>query len=264
MSTSPAILDKIKKLLSLTQSSNPNEAENARAMADKLIAKYAVTEEELSSLEEKVYYGEDEKLFVTLGIVGWRQQLALAVATHFDCQIVQEELVPAEGIHQFNYYVYGDDDQVRDTQFVYHAFAKKVEKLADTKCLGRGHIYIDSYCEGVIDSVKWNIKMYGIDLPSGKRSFKKQEEVASVKPSNAITKTSTEKDEPTDKRVDVNSQSLVKDVMAFYKGVDDGADLSLRDVLELEVENEESRRLQEAEEEAQECAVQPGSDQTSQ
>jgi hypothetical protein len=262
MSTPPATLDKIKKLLSLTQSSNPNEAENARAMVDKLVAKYGVTEEELSSLEEKVYYGEDEKLFVTLGIVGWRQQLALAVATFFDCQIVQEELVPAEGIHQFNYYVYGDPDQVRDTQFVYHAFAKKIEKLADYKCLGRGDIYIDSYCEGVIDSVKWNIKMFGIDLPDIKRPIKKQEETLTIKP-GAITKTSSEKDEPTDKRVDVNNQSLVKDVMAFYRGVDDGADLSLKDILQLEVTNEESRRLKEATEEAQEHSIQPRPDQAS-
>ncbi len=244
MPAPPSILTKIKLLINLSQSPNPNEAENAKAMVDKLIAKYSVTSEELASLEEKVFYGEDEKLFVTLGIVGWRQQLALGVAIHFDCQIVQEELVPTEGIHQFNYYVYGDPDQVKDTQFVYHAFAKKIEKLADSKSLGKGPDYLDSYCEGVTDSVRYNIKVFGIEIPKGKKSVSKKEEVSSVKTS-AITKTGSSKEEPTDKRVDVNAGSLVKDVVAFYKGVSDGASISLQDILELEVETKDIKQLKE-------------------
>jgi Protein of unknown function (DUF2786) len=235
MSAPPAILHKIKLLLNLANSSNPNEAENARAMADKFIVKYNITEDELAALEPKEFYGENEKLFTTLGVVGWRQHLALAVATYFDCQIVQEELVPAEGLHQFNYFVYGDDDQVKDTQFVYHAFAKKIENFADVRCMGRGPIFIDSYCEGVVESVKWNIQMYGIDLPEIKRPLKKEEQAVPVN-TKTITKSGPDKEEPTDKRVDVNAHSLIKDVMAYFKGVDDGKELSLQDVLQIEVE----------------------------
>ena len=176
MSAPPAILDKVKKLLALATSSNANEAESARTLANKLISKYNITEEQLSSMDPKVFYGEDEKLFVTIGLHPWRQQLALAVATYFDAQIVQEELVPVEGLHEFIYYVYGDDDQVKDTQFVYHAFAKKVEHLVDTRCIGRGPIHIDSYCEGVVESIKWNIQMYGIDIPEIQKPLRKQQE----------------------------------------------------------------------------------------
>jgi len=244
MPASPAILDKVKKLLSLANSSNPNEAENARAMADKFIAKYNITEEELASLEPKEFYGENEKLFVTLGIVGWRQQLALAVATYFDCQIVQEELVPAEGIHQFNYFVYGDDDQVKEVQFVYHAFSKKIENLADTRCMGRGPVYLDSYCEGVVESVKWNIQMYGIEVPDIKKPLKKEEPAAPPN-SKTITKSGPDKEEPTDKKVDVNANSFIKDIMAYFKGVDDGKAMSLQDVLELEKQNQESKQIEE-------------------
>ena len=165
MSAPPSILNKVKLLINLSSSPNPNEAETARAMADKLIAKYNITEEELGSLEEKVYYGESEKLFSSVGIISWKQQLAVAVSKYFDCQIVQEELVPGEGTSQYNYYVYGDDDQVKDVKFVYHAFNKKIENLVDVQCQGRGPVYIDSYCEGVVESVKWNIDMYGIDVP---------------------------------------------------------------------------------------------------
>ena len=96
MSAPPAILTKVKKLLNLATSSNPNEAETARAMADKLIAKYNITEADLSSLDPKEYYGENEKLFFTIGLSNWRQQLAVSVANYFDSQIVQEKLVAGE------------------------------------------------------------------------------------------------------------------------------------------------------------------------
>ena len=211
-------------------------------MADKLIAKYNITEEELASLEPKVFYGEDEKLFVTLGIVGWRQQLALAVATYFDCQIVQEELVPGEGVHQFNYFVYGDPDQVKNVQFVYLAFTKKIENLSDIRCVGRGPIYVDSYCEGMVESVKWNIQMYGIEVPEIKKPLKKEEQ-APPPNSKTIVKSGTDKEEPTDKRVDVNKNSFIKDIMAYFKGVDDGKGLSLQDILEIEFSSSEPEQI---------------------
>lgn len=260
MPASPAILAKVKKLLNLATSSNPNEAATARELADKLIAKYNITEQELSSLDPKEYYGENEKLFVTLGISPWRQQLAVAVSKYFDCQIVQEEYMQAdgEGIHQFIYYVYGDDDQVKDTQFVYHAFAKKIDNLVDTKCIGRGPIYIDSYCEGVVESVKWNIDMYGIDVPEIKKPLKKEEKTMAI-PTTGIVKSGDNKEEPTDKRVDINKGQFIKDIMAYFKGVDDGKHLSLQDILELEVENEEARRIQGPTEEASEHPAQQGS-----
>jgi len=245
MSIPPAILHKVKLLLNLANSPNPNEAENARAMADKFIAKYNITEEDLASLEPKEFYGENEKLFVTLGICGWRQQLALAVATYFDCQIVQEEVVPAEGVHQFTYFVYGDDDQVKDVQFVYHAFCKKIENLSDSRCFGRGPIYVDSYCEGVVESVKWNIQMYGIEVPEIKKPLKKVEQAAPIN-SKTITKSGPDKEEPTENRADVNKNSFIKDIMAYFKGVDDGKELSLQAVLELEVQ--ELKRIEQGEE----------------
>lgn len=242
---SPAILNKIKLLLKLTESPNANEAETARAMADKLIAKYNVTEEQLKSIDDKEMYGDNEKLFVTLGIVGWRQQLALAVAKYFDCQIIQEELVPLEGIHQFSYFVYGDDDQVKDVKFVYHAFRKKIENLVDSKCIGRGPVYVDSYSEGVVEAIKNNIAIYGIDIPEIKRPIKKEDGQQKSGSSTAIATTATVKENPTDRRVDVNDQSMIKDIMAYFRGIDDGKSISLEHILELEAE-EVSKILQES------------------
>jgi len=243
MSAPPGILAKIKKLLSLATSSNQNEASAAQALADGLMAKYNITEHDLSALDPKEYYGENEKLFFTIGLSTWRQQLSVSVAGYFDCQIVQEILGAAEGEATYTYFVYGDDDQVKDVQFVYHAFAKRINNLVDTKCFGRGPVYIDSYCDGVVDSVKWNIQMYGIDLPDGRKVFKREEEKAPPPKSNTIVKSGDNKENPTDNRIDINKGQLIKDIMAYFKGVDDGKNLSLAEILELEVENETAKEL---------------------
>ncbi len=246
MATPAHILTKVKFLINLSASPNPNEAATARATADKLISKYLISEEELRSLEDKKpLYGDNELLYHTFAIVGWMNKLALAVATHFDCYIVQEETHPATGGVEYSYFVYGGEDEEEFVKFVYHSFHKKVHHLIDTNCIGRGPIYVDSYCEGVVEGIKSNIEMEGIDIPYTKvpaRPISPDKQI-SMGPSN-LAKHKEEKERPYQKTVDVSRQGLIKDVHAFFKGVQDGNRLSLRDILELEAENEEAARLQ--------------------
>ena len=249
MSDNEAVLQKIKLLLKLASSPNENEAANARTMADRLIAKYNITEEELKSIEDKKpLYGEDDKLFVTMGLCGWRQQLALGIGKHFMCQIVQEELVPVEGLHQFNYYVYGDPEDSVNVKFVYHSLVKRIDEIIATKCIGRGNIYVSSYCEGLVEAIKNNIYWGGIEIPDVKKPKREvipeEEKVLNDGQSN-IVKHKEEKEKPAEKSVDVNSQSMIKDVNAYFKGLMDGANFSLNEILELEAENEVPAELPE-------------------
>lgn len=218
-------------------------------MVDKLVAKYNITEDELKSLEDKKpLYGDNEKLFVTIGLSGWRQRLALAIGKQFYCHIVQEELVPVEGVHQFNYFVYGDPEDVVTVKFVYHTFAKKVEELLEIKCIGRGPIYVSSYSEGVVEAICNNIYWYGIDIPDikqPKRPVAVEEEKVLNNGTSNLAKPKEEKENPTDNKVDVNSQSIIKDVAAYFKGLEDGKHFSLNDILELEAENERLKELEE-------------------
>lgn len=231
MPATPSILNKIKLLLNLAKSPNPNEAKNAKLMAARLIEKHNVTQEELDSLDPKVFYGENEKLFSSLGIVGWMQQLSLAIATYFDCQIVVEETVPSEGEHSYSYFVYGDSDQVSNVQLAYNVFADKVNQLTDIKCLGKDINYIYSYNEGIVDSIKFNIILVGIDMPEIKKPIQ-QEENTIVDSKSSLTKGIGKKEEPTEKRSDVNAGSIIKDVVAYFKGVADGNSLNIKSLLD--------------------------------
>lgn len=238
MSAPESILQKIKLLLKLTASPNANEAENAKAMADKLIAKHSVTEEELKSLEDKQpLYGENERIFSTTGLEGWRQQIVLAVAKHFGCQIVQEETVPLEGPHDFSYFAYGDPEDVLSVKIAYDYFIKKVEALIAKTCVGRGPIYISSYAEGVAQAIGNNIMIDGIDLPTIKKPIKTEEKSVIETGVDKISKIKEEKEKPAKETVNVNSQSFIKDIRAYFKGLEDGRELSISS-LELETDPE--------------------------
>lgn len=238
MSTPKTVLNKIKLLLNLVNSPNANEAAAAQAMADKLIAKYNVTEEELASLVDKEpLYGKDDLLFHTISLVGWMQRLALACAKQFYCHIVQEKCQPAVGSPEYNYYVYGEDENVNYVKFVFNAFLKKIFNLVDIKCLGRGPIYIESYTEGVVESIKANIEMDGIDIPEVKRPsrpIQQQEEKVFNNGQSNMTQFKQQKEAPEEKTVDVGEGSLIRDMMAYFKGLEDARHLSLQDILESE------------------------------
>jgi hypothetical protein len=173
MSAPENILTKIKLLMKLASSDNENEANTAKTLAEKLIEKYSISEEELSSLKEKKsIYGDEAKIFTVTEIVGWKNQLVLAVAKKFSCLIIQEESVPSSGVSQFSYYAYGEDEDIETTKLVYNTLSKKVEELLLTKCIGRGGIFISSYAEGVVQSIKINIEYDDIELPKVNKTVK--------------------------------------------------------------------------------------------
>jgi hypothetical protein len=220
------ILAKVKLLLKLVSSPNLHEAENARVMALKLIEKHGITPEELESLKDKKpLYGDTEKVFTTIGLESWKQQIVLAIGNHFECQIVQEEIVPLEGIHQFDYYAYGDPDQVENVKVSFAFITSEVVKLMEKNCVGKGSVYISSYSEGIADAVKNTIHWKGIHIPKVRKVAKKVAE-EKMEGGNMVP-VKKEREQPAASKVDVNSQSLVKDIRAFWRGVIDGEDISL-------------------------------------
>jgi hypothetical protein len=243
MPTAPSILNKIKSLQKLSASPNPHEAESARLLAEKLINKYQVSAQELEDLkDEDDPYKDEEKLYGTIGLVSYRQQLAVVITKYFDCQIVQVESVPAEGPHHFDYFVYGDPQDTQTVAFVFHAFSNKIEQLIKTNCVSRGPIYIDSYSEGIVDAIKSNIWSFGIELPDKKLPVRVvSTENTTIGTTQEIIKPKEDKVRA-DKHVDVSSQSMVRDIMAYFSGVADGKEISLSDVLK-DVENEEAGRV---------------------
>ena len=247
--TAPAhILTKVIFLRNLGASSNPNEASAALSAAEKLIAKYNISEEELKAADDSPrVYSADSLVYKSFSIVGWMQHLVLACAKQFYCHVVVEALKAPSGHEEYSYYAYGDDEDVVNTKFAFNAILKKIHELLDTKCIGRGEIYKNSYCEGCVEAVKGTIASFGIEIPERKRPtrpIKTEEKVLNNGTSNLAVHKS-EKEKPEKETVDVAEGSKIKDVMAYFKGLEDGSRISVQDVLELAAENEEPDQLEE-------------------
>jgi len=237
--TKEEILSKIKKLQALAESQNDNEAANARKFAEKLIEKYQITEEDLNSIKDKgPLYGENEKLFHSSIVIPWKNQLALGIANHFGCYIVQEELVPADGSHEYDYYVYGEDEDVESVKFAFNAFEKQIDSLVLTNCPGRGPVYVSSYCEGVVQSIRSNIEIDGIEIPKVNSKLSKPDKmVVTSGVGVGLVTIPKDKEKPVEKSVSVNGSNAIRDIMAFLKGLQDGRDISLQDAVELEFQS---------------------------
>ena len=237
---SEQVLGKIKRLLTLAQSQNPNEAENARVMAQRLIEKHSVTDEELEILKDKPAYGEDEKLYHSTTFISWKSQIAIAIAKELFCAIVQEELTTkTDDVEQkeYDYYVFGDSDDVEVVKFVFKVLEEQVEELVTKNCVGRGPVYINSYCEGLIECIKTNFDLHDIEI---KRSSKKEE--PGVAPTEALRKVEPiEKKMPTENRTSVSGKDFIKDVHAYFRGLRDGKNLSLSRLVRLAMEAEEKQ-----------------------
>ena len=80
------ILDRVKKLLALSTSSNVNEAANAAAAAQRLMLEHRLTEADVSDTQE------GQMFELSMGAVGfasrWKFVLVTAVARAFFCEAV--------------------------------------------------------------------------------------------------------------------------------------------------------------------------------
>lgn len=223
-----AHLHKIKLLFNLAAKAPEHEAANAKALAQKLIDKHGVTEDQLNELlnDGKPLYGEDQRLFSTSTVVPWKSLLAYLVSFKFNCYVVQEEQVPTEGTSVFVYYLYGDDNDVAVVQAFFPRLMKEVEDIMNIACYGRGESFIESYREGLINGLRENLAYFDMDFSFLKnKTTDKQLNTSSAN----LAKTDAElpKEKPAKESVDVSSKTIVKDIAAFFRGDNDGRNVDL-------------------------------------
>lgn len=229
--TNPEILNKIKYLQNLAKSDNENEAATAANLASKLIEKYQLSEEEVSSLTEKESpYGENERIFSMTGLILWKQQLILAIGDRFDCKIVQEDLAPNEGEHQYVYFALGEPEAVIQVKAVYSFLSDKTEEMFRDRLVKRGPVYCESYQEGFIEEIKdilfwdeWEPPKFPGTVLLNKEGKSEQSK------SNLVVQSSEAKKVPIKESTQV-SKSLIKDSTAYFRGMTDANLISLKDI----------------------------------
>jgi hypothetical protein len=225
---STEILDKIRQLKLLAQSSNLNEALSASAIADKLILKYRISEQELlqSGIGQEETPDEDSFiLYETARVIRWKGSLATNIARHYGCIVWNDCFHDPErnGRQVSRYRLVGRKSDREIVSFMFAWLVLEIERLTKLNCKGQGHVACNSYSEGATVGVAQQ-------LHKDKEEIKK--EAAS---SNALVKLDERYEESRAALSKLHSNLRTKksyshshiDRSSFEKGVSDGKNIHL-------------------------------------
>jgi len=172
-----AIIDKIRHLRSLAQSSNLNEATAAAAAADRLISKYRISEVEISVANKAADLPaiEDKEILYESGRVTlWKKNLANILAEHYGCYM-WNNCIRINGRKVSRYRLVGVENDIAITRYMFAWLLTEIERLSKLHCIGMGHVYANSYCTGAVVGIKKQLEQI------------KQEERASAKDEQTTT-----------------------------------------------------------------------------
>jgi len=155
--SSSQIIEKIIHLRKLANdASNINEAANAMALADKLILKYQIVEEDIVSPETQESIEIDPgSIYETARIIPWKSNLANKLAAHYGCGIFYQtyygETNSGRGVKRFK--LVGRKSDIDLIHYMNEWLSKEIERLTKSNAYGKGHIYAFSYAEGAVNGI---------------------------------------------------------------------------------------------------------------
>jgi hypothetical protein len=149
-----SVIGKVQKLLALSKSSNPNEAANAAAAANKLIDEYRLSEMDLSTEEQELdpMVEDDGYVYETGRIIPWKSALVRNLAAHYGVAHFNDNHYP-EGRKVSRYKLIGRTSDIHIVRYMFTWLSVECQRLADTNAKGSGRVFVASYCEGFVQGV---------------------------------------------------------------------------------------------------------------
>lgn len=150
-----SIIDKVQKLLALSQSSNANEAAAAAAAANKLIDQYRLSEADLSSsiVENDPLVEDSDYIYSTGRIVPWKSNLIITLAKHYGCALFNS-LNFISGRKQSNYKLIGKKSDIQITHYMFNWLLLECQRLSEKEAYGKGRVFVQSYCQGFVAGIR--------------------------------------------------------------------------------------------------------------
>lgn len=144
------IIEKVRKLLALSQSSNAHEAANAAAKANALIDEYRLSVDQISDVgsEDPIIHDQADPLYQADRVMVWRKLLALKLTRHYGCYIWNK--ATARGCF---YVVAGRKSDVDVLRYMFAYISSECTRLSVREAKGKGRIYAESYRTGFVDGV---------------------------------------------------------------------------------------------------------------
>lgn len=154
MSDISAIIEKVKKLLSLSTSSNANEAAVATAAANRIIDQYRLSTADLeTSLEPEELVEEDDGYIYESGRINpWKSSLVNVLVNHYgltfwnDCHWITGRQVS-------RYKLVGRRSDIEIAKYMFSWLTAECQRLSDLEAKGKGRVYVGSYCAGFVKGI---------------------------------------------------------------------------------------------------------------
>lgn len=139
-----SIIDRVRKLLSLANSSNANEAAVATAKANKLIDEYRISRDQLNTDSDPLEHAETEPLYEADRAATWRMNLAVLLSRHYGCFIFNNTTKRAA-----YYQVAGRKSDVAILRYMFAYVDSECMRLSVQISKGKGRTYAESYRRGL-------------------------------------------------------------------------------------------------------------------
>jgi len=170
------VIEKVKKLLALSKSSNVNEAANAMAAANRLLDEYRLSEADIigsdSSLDPIIE--DDSYVYETGRISPWKQNLVMTLSSHYGCAVFNNCYYP-EGRKVSRYKLLGRKSDIQIVQYMFAYLVLECQRLSDAEVKGQGKVVVFSYCNGFVSGIAEQLHL-------------SRKEVEKTSTSNAIVK----------------------------------------------------------------------------
>lgn len=157
MSNISSVIDKVKKLLALSKSSNANEAAAAAATANRLIDQYRLEESEIelsNSVQEDIFV-DTESLYETGRLTQWKSTLASILAHHYGCAIYNHK-----GYRKNAFKLVGRKSDITVVRYMFAWLCLEIDRLSNEASKGRdftrstGKVFSNSFCSGAVAGIK--------------------------------------------------------------------------------------------------------------
>lgn len=167
MSDLTNILDKVKKLLALSRSSNANESANATALANKLIDQYRLSTADLEATDVEPIepIGEDPDFIYQSGrITQWKLTLLQDLCKHYGVAVFNS-MSFATGRKVSRFKMVGRVSDMSITRYLYTWLVLECQRLSELEAKGSGRgrsdgrIFVASYCDGFVSGIREQLQL---------------------------------------------------------------------------------------------------------
>jgi hypothetical protein len=219
------VIGRVKSLLALAKSDNPNEATAAMCAAQRLIDQHRLTVAEIEAKTKQVKeHAEffDEPLCKGKLIANWKIRLASVLAVYNGCdtltkrshQKLSKRLVSSEIV------IVGRLSDVQNVRFLFAWGLVEIQKISKRHCKGKGRKYYNSWYNGVVTGIDRQLERH--------KSSLEQMPVSQM----ALTRLDDRLNEAKELinkmfRVDINKSKLKCLESAYRNGIEAGENMNL-------------------------------------